>query len=291
MSPGTTPVVAVLNMKGGVGKTTISAHLMRIVYQLAGVNGLLIDLDPQFNLTQVLVKKTDYNLLRDSRQTIYSVLENSPEVSLYDITTSNAPPPDPKSLARNVHSYTTSAGRIVLDLIPGDFSLVKYSLMDNDAKLAELQQRFLKFVDAARAEYGLVCIDCNPSSSFITSCALHACSHLLIPIRPDLYSVIGVELLDKLLGRFVSKLPKPATIILINNVQGPDYDPVIVTDLRGHAVFGSEVLANTLRRSKLLEARSTSIGFAADKSGPHARRLYRDMLPLADELAQKLGLK
>jgi hypothetical protein len=75
------------------------------------------------------------------------------------------------------------------------------------------------------------------------------------------------------------------------NVQGPDYDPVIVTDLRGHVVFGTEVLANTLRRSKLLEARSTSLGFAADQSGPHARRLYRDMLPLADELAQKLGLK
>jgi chromosome partitioning protein len=39
------PVVAVLNMKGGVGKTTISAHLMRVLYHALGKRVLLIDFD------------------------------------------------------------------------------------------------------------------------------------------------------------------------------------------------------------------------------------------------------
>jgi chromosome partitioning protein len=56
-------VVAVLNMKGGVGKTTISAHLMRVLYHNFAKRVLLVDLDPQFNLTQCLVSRADYDTL------------------------------------------------------------------------------------------------------------------------------------------------------------------------------------------------------------------------------------
>jgi hypothetical protein len=43
------PVVAILNMKGGVGKTTISAHVMRVLYRTLRKKTLLIDFDPQFD--------------------------------------------------------------------------------------------------------------------------------------------------------------------------------------------------------------------------------------------------
>ena len=52
------PVVAVLNMKGGVGKTTISAHVMRVLYHIHQVKTLLVDLDPQFNLSQALIARS-----------------------------------------------------------------------------------------------------------------------------------------------------------------------------------------------------------------------------------------
>jgi len=49
-----TPVLSILNMKGGVGKTTVSAHVMRVLYHRYQKRILLVDLDPQFNLTQAL---------------------------------------------------------------------------------------------------------------------------------------------------------------------------------------------------------------------------------------------
>ncbi len=47
------PVVAVLNMKGGVGKTTIAGNLSREIFRTKKIHTLLIDLDAQFNLTQL----------------------------------------------------------------------------------------------------------------------------------------------------------------------------------------------------------------------------------------------
>jgi chromosome partitioning protein len=48
-------------MKGGVGKTTISAHVMRVLYHANGKKVPLVDLDPQFNLTQCLRSRAEYD--------------------------------------------------------------------------------------------------------------------------------------------------------------------------------------------------------------------------------------
>lgn len=66
-------MVAVLNMKGGVGKTTISAHVMRVLYHRLKIKTLLVDLDPQFNLSQALISRATYDGLKDSNRTISSV--------------------------------------------------------------------------------------------------------------------------------------------------------------------------------------------------------------------------
>ena len=49
------PVVAVLNMKGGVGKTTVTAAIFREMHRTKRRRVLLVDFDPQYNLTQLLV--------------------------------------------------------------------------------------------------------------------------------------------------------------------------------------------------------------------------------------------
>ncbi|RYF48811.1 MAG: ParA family protein, partial [Cytophagaceae bacterium] len=48
-------------------------------------------------------------------------------------------------------------------------------------------------VEQARKSRDLICIDCNPSSSFLTLCALLTATHVLIPVRPDRYSMLGLE--------------------------------------------------------------------------------------------------
>ena len=97
------PVVAVLNMKGGVGKTTICANLSLSLFENHDASALLIDLDPQFNLTQGLLKRAEYDEYKNDAQTIYSAMEPPSDVGLFDVATSTQPPPRAETIrARTV---------------------------------------------------------------------------------------------------------------------------------------------------------------------------------------------
>jgi chromosome partitioning protein len=281
-------VISVLNMKGGVGKTTITANVMRVLYLFLGKKVLLIDLDPQFNLTQVVMARDEYDVLKTAGHTIFSAMEPPSRVGLFDVAITTHAPPQPSSLVKVLKR--TKNGANYLHLIPGNFDLVKYSLISDHDKLAHVRQRFIQFVAAARADYDLVIIDCNPSSSFITLCALHACTRLLVPIRPARYSILGLELLNA----FVEDIPtiddKPALTVVLNGIPRQHYDQSVERQLRAHVSFGKSVLVNRLHISSLLSARLDYIGFAIDKRAPYRKRLLTDILKIVYELKVVWGL-
>jgi len=275
-------------MKGGVGKTTFSAHVMRVFYRLKAKKTLLIDLDPQFNLTQCILTRSQYDKLKSEHKTIFTAMEPPSSVGLLDVVITTHPPPLPSSLAKRLKQL--HSGKAHLDLIPGDFDLVKYSLISDHSKLDAVQKRFRHFVSLARSEYDLVVIDCNPSSSFITLCALHACSRLLVPVRPDRYSILGLELLADFLDRLPDILPKPEITILLNGIPRQHYSATIENGLRAHTTFGSLVLTNRLHQSSLLLATSDYTGFATDKPVPYKAKLNTEITAIVQELAARWGI-
>ena len=97
--PNLGPVIATLNLKGGVGKTTVSAHVFREFYRLFSVPTLLIDFDPQFNLSQTVFNRARYDMLREAGQTIMAAMEALPSPSLFRITESAGPPPNPEAIS------------------------------------------------------------------------------------------------------------------------------------------------------------------------------------------------
>src|SRR5688572_1102509 len=99
--PVRAPVVAILNLKGGVGKTTITAHVMRILYLRRLVKTLLIDLDPQFNLTQTILARSTYDKLRIAGKTVFSAMEPATVASLFEVDTSSVAPPDSAAITHN----------------------------------------------------------------------------------------------------------------------------------------------------------------------------------------------
>ena len=199
--------VSVLNLKGGVGKTTIAAHVMRVLYHRHALKTLLVDLDPQFNLSQCLLTRKDYDHAIANGKSVFFSMEPVATSSLFDVSTTQKPPPDPMSICSGLRRYADDS--VFLHPIPGDYRLIKYSLVSDTAKLASAKQRFLHFINLAKKQYDLVVIDCNPSSSFITMCALHACEHIIVPVRPDRYSILGLELVDKLLEEIPTINPRP----------------------------------------------------------------------------------
>lgn len=287
--PKKCPVVAVLNMKGGVGKTTISAHVFRHLYSHLKKRVLLIDFDPQFNLTQAVISQNEYEGYKAAGRTIFRVMEDSAPPSIFKVSSNLGPPPKLDEVSVRLRRFVNTNPEISLLLVPGDFDLVKYSMIGDVKVLDPIKQRFSQFIENCRLERDLICIDCNPSSSFMTTCALQVATHVLVPVRPDRYSMLGLRMLNK----FISELPqlaqKPSLIVVLNGVKTSGYDPTVENALRSDPDFGPVTLANSLHVSRVLEASPGYTGFATDKEGQGWRVTPR-ITSIVMELKTALGL-
>jgi chromosome partitioning protein len=279
------PVLAVLNMKGGVGKTTVSAQIMRVLYQLMNIRVLLLDLDAQFNLTQSVLTQARYDEILEKGYTIMSCFEPLPSNDFFQVKKAVEPPPKATEICESLRHIVKDGG--VLDLVPGSFDMMKYSMIDDAAKLKHASAYFKRFMSQAKKEYDLVVLDCNPSSSFITKCALESSSHVLSPVKLDKFSILGVGFVDKLFRHL--KLNVHHTI-LINDVRRHARMSEIERTLRAHPRFGKKVLRNRLVHSKLLAADPSYTGFAADKGGPYSSTVASELRAIAREISQQLGL-
>lgn len=287
-----TPVVSILNMKGGVGKTTISAHVLRELYLSHRKNVLVIDLDPQFNLTQTLFKEAEYEGLKSSKKTVLSIFEDPVTYSLYATAEKKQLPPSPRDIVVSMkNARWPDGGTARLDLAPGDFSLVQYTLMREKSVLEFSRDRFSQFIESAKNEYDLIFIDCNPSSSFLTLCALGVSSHLLIPVRPDRYSMLGLRLLDEFVKGQDSIKEKPKKVIVLNGVQQNGYDPSVENELRSDPVYGKITLSTSLYDTNLLKARTSYTGFATDRRVAYSKALKARIGALTNEIVVALEVK
>jgi chromosome partitioning protein len=286
------PVIAVVNMKGGVGKTTISANVFRELFRTHIKNTLLIDFDPQYNLSQLLLTRMEYEKLRDEHRTLWHVLNPDETPSIFRVSDNDLMKPGPtEQYIRRLRSIRGSQPIVRLDLLPGDFRTAMINLMTETAALRVRRQRFHEFVQESRMSYDLVVIDCNPSSSFMTRAAIEAASHLLIPVRADRYSILGLEMLTE----YVRALPgierPPESVVLVNDLAGAGGQNEVIDQLRSHPEYGPRTLAATLNHSKVLEARASYSGFAVDKGVAYTDTVRRRLKAVADELAVKVGIQ
>lgn len=263
------------------------------MFENCGVKTLLLDLDPQFNLTQGLFRRDLYDQFKSQAKTIFSVMEPSSDVGLFDIAVTTQPPPAASTIIRGLY-YLTSDPAIELNIVPGDFQLVKYSLMDDNAKLKSVKERFLQFVTREKSSYSAIFIDCNPSSSFLTLCALHAATHVLVPVRPDRFSMLGLEILAEFIENLPTLNPKPQLLIALNGIRRGGRDKVataVEAELRAHPKFGPRTLTEIVPESGVLKARTDYTGFGTERRVTGRDRIKTEVGAVADELASKLGVK
>ncbi len=153
------------------------------------------------------------------------------------------------------------------------------------------RKRFKLFMEQARNEYQLIVIDCNPSTSFLTKCAIEASSHILVPVRPDKYSVLGVEMISNFIKTHLGNGLEPDLKILLNDVTSDNEPKKIARELRAHTIFGPKVMVNELSHSKLLLAKPDYTGFAVDQSVPYKHVVKKNLVDIADEYSDYLGIK
>ena len=176
--------LCVINMKGGVGKTTVAVNLGW--FGVAnGLKTLVVDLDPQFNASAYLMGEERYE------QHI-----NAGNLTALDIFEEHAPfrsPQRPKPTARNMmyrRWVGAGANKGCLDIIPSSLDLA-YTL-NNPGNKALLLSQFLK---RHASHYDLVIIDPPPTDSMATQAAYFASDYVLIPVRPEFLSSVGFPLI------------------------------------------------------------------------------------------------
>ena len=181
--------VSVINMKGGVGKTTIAALLCRYFAQWNRV--LAIDLDPQANLSQALMGERGYRRFLDERSpSIVEVFHG------YQPPARNAMPAE-LDLDRLVHTVTPGGDR-GLRVIPS-----RFDFSDNLAAASRTDERALaRLIADHLPDEDFVFIDCAPTESVLTYAAYHASRYVLVPVRPEFFATIGFPLLRESLDTF-----------------------------------------------------------------------------------------
>jgi len=176
-------------MKGGVGKTTLAVNLAWYLHAVEKKNVLLVDLDPQFNATQYVMNYAAFTKHTKEAGSIADLLIDPVTLDLRLRKVKN----NPKKLLHRVQ--TTGTKRF--DLLPAELNLAW--VVKNPA---QMEFKLEKVLSKLRTDYDYVFIDCAPTDSVLTTMALGSSDFLLIPMRPDRFSILGFTNLTKTIETF-----------------------------------------------------------------------------------------
>ena len=239
-------ILAVVNQKGGVGKTTTTVNLAAALAQ-AGKRVLLVDLDPQGNAT--MGSGIDKRTLS---RTVYHVLLGLGELA----------------------GIRVRAERGGYDLLPAnrDLAGAEVELVELDAR----ETRLKSALDRVAADYDFILIDCPPSLSLLTVNALAAAQRVLIPMQCEYYALEGLSDLVGTIKRVRANL-NPA--LEIAGLLRTMYDPrntlsqQVSQQLEEH--FGDKVYRTLVPRNvRLAEAPSYGVPAVIWDAGSKGAQAY-----------------
>ena len=276
--------VSLINMKGGVGKTTIASQLAHAADR-QDLRVLGVDLDPQSNLSQSIMGPQAYvDHLNDNRPTIVQILDGYvPAGGVHGS-------PRPIDLDTVIVSNAGYWSNSTLDLIPSRLELSRI-LKNPTGKERRLAKALARISD----RYDLILIDCAPTESILTEAAYFASRYVVVPVRLEFMATMGLPLLARSIREFQIENDDHEIEIAGLVFNHADYSPGPEVrqsrrEVREQAQeHGWHIFGNELRHSK-------SYPRAARQGAPiahttHARwHVIRGFKKLKEEIFERLGI-
>ena len=248
-------IIAVVNQKGGVGKTTTAVNLTAALHDL-GLKVLLCDYDPQANATS--------GMGVDKKKIRYSV---------YDITINNLPVEEA--------IIKTKYG----DVLPSAADLAGASVELIDTEKREWQ--LAKDLEPIKDQYDVIFIDCPPSLELLTLNGLCAADGILVPVQCEYYALEGLSDLMATLRTVKRRLNPNLEIfgVALTMFDGrTNFSTQVAQEVRRH--FPGKVFAMVIPRNiRLAEAPSHGVPVTVYDKHSRGTKAYRAM---AEEIKNKL---
>lgn len=209
-------VIAVINYKGGVGKTALTTNLAA---ELAwrGHRVLMMDLDPQASLTFSFITPDAWDKAFAASKTIKNWFES------FDLDGA------PIALSSLIHKPKRAAailrGKGDLDMICSHLGLINVDLelatKLGGANLTQVKKNFIaihhRLIDGIATldpkAYDLLLIDCPPNFNIVTKTAIVASDYILVPARPDYLSTMGIDYLIRNVNTLVKEYNEFADVV------------------------------------------------------------------------------
>jgi chromosome partitioning protein len=253
--------IAVINQKGGVGKTTTTVNLGAALAR-AGHRVLLLDMDPQANLTVHLDKRPDL----ESNTLTNLMIEDAPLKDLVQAT----------AMER-------------LFVVPSDTSLagVEQVLANRIGRETILREAIDAFPEAGSFDFLLM--DCPPSLGVLSANALVAAQHVLVPMQAEYLSLQGMAKLMEVIQLVQRRLNpglRVASVLPCMVDARTNLSIEVLREIERH--FG-DLLAKTRIRNNVKLAEAPSFGRTIFEHAPDSKGA-RDYEQFAAEMLDKLGL-
>ena len=197
-------VIATVNMKGGVGKTTLTVNLAACLAKFHSKRVLVIDLDTQISATLSLLTPQDFAKIRRDKKTIaYSIAKVLRPNSRYKFETNDL----------ITHDVCSVRG---LDLLAGDIDIYDEYLVSEKLHQETLENPGVDFIDVWNGfegsliknilapvidDYDFIILDCAPGYNLLTRSGIMASHFYIMPARPEPLSLVGMQLLERRINK------------------------------------------------------------------------------------------
>ncbi|NET59760.1 MAG: ParA family protein [Symploca sp. SIO2E6] len=197
-------VITTVNMKGGVGKTTLTVNLATCLAKNHNKRVLVLDLDTQISATLSLMSPQEFAKVRRERRTlgrlIYKAIKPSSRSRL--------------NIEDIIQPYICEIKG--LDLLPGDIELYDEYLVSEMLHYQTIKEKKQEFGDIWNDfekslikgilepiidQYDFIILDCAPGYNLLTRSGIVASDYYLLPARPEPLSIVGIQLLERRIGQ------------------------------------------------------------------------------------------
>ncbi|AOX01429.1 cobyrinic acid a,c-diamide synthase [Moorena producens PAL-8-15-08-1] len=197
-------VISTVNMKGGVGKTTLTVNLATCLAKNHNKRVLVVDLDTQISGTLSLMQPQAFAKARKGRRTLSRLIDKVTKPSYRS------------RLTIEDIIQTDNCNIKGLDLLPGDIELYdeyvvsdllhKQSIQEGEVEFSKVWSRFESLLIRGILEpiipnYDFIILDCAPGYNLLTRSGIVASDFYLLPARPEPLSIVGIQLLERRIAR------------------------------------------------------------------------------------------